>query len=567
MNKKKIGYILIGIIVLLLVLIITIFLKPYNNNNNNNNDETVDIFIKTYHKDFIWLEYCIKSIKKFCKGFRDVVIVCDDDGNLIPENITKIMPLKVFYEKVPTNIDFMTNIGYNWQQNIKLNWIKYTDADVVFIFDSDYFLVEPTIPNNYKLDGKYYWIYRDWNKAGGANIWKVSTDNILGIYTHNEAMTSPCFVLRRDTTIKFHEYIKNKYNTTSFWEMILREHIATFSEFNIFGNFIYYIYDTNYKKIMVEESKSLPNHKIIQSWSWGGLKEEEIKKREEILNTPLIDTFENKKILIHKILTRKKIGDNAPPSGLGDIIKGTIGLYSIAKNYNYNFYLDLNEHPISKFIKTTIPDKYINIKDDVYELFYGTNIFSYDELPNKVIEIMKEKDVGIFETNSLPSITDYSTDIDNENIKNLFIPNDNLQEKINNVKTKLGLDNYSVLHIRIGDDKINKSLNSKTIKSVEETLSDIILPDNILLLSDSKELKGYLHKKYKFKILESDIIHLGYLNSNNKEGIESTLIDFFLICGAEKIYSLSVYFWSSGFSSMASRLYNIPIEKYEIENI
>ena len=92
MNKKKIGYILIGIIVLLLVLIITVFSKPYNNNNNN---ENVDIFIKTYHKDFIWLEYCIKSIKKFCKGFRDVVIVSDDDGNLIPENITKIIKKKL----------------------------------------------------------------------------------------------------------------------------------------------------------------------------------------------------------------------------------------------------------------------------------------------------------------------------------------------------------------------------------------------------------------------------------------------------------------------------------------
>jgi hypothetical protein len=178
---------------------------------------------------------------------------------------------------------------------------------------------------------------------------------------------------------------------------------------------------------------------------------------------------------------------------------------------------------------------------------------------------MKEKNIGLFETNSLPSITDYSTDNDTEIIKNLFIPNNSLQEKIDNVKRKLNFDTYSILHIRTGDDNINKSLNSNTINSIEEILSDINLPENILLLSDSKEVKKYLHNKYKFKIIDSNIIHLGYLNSNNKNSIEATLIDFFLLCGAEKIYSLSIYFWNSGFSSMASRLYNIPIEKYEIE--
>jgi hypothetical protein len=66
-------------------------------------------------------------------------------------------------------------------------------------------------------------------------------------------------------------------------------------------------------------------------------------------------------------------------------------------------------------------------------------------------------------------------------------------------------------------------------------------------------------------MMSSEIIHLGYLNSENKEiAIENTLIDFFLICGAKKIYSLSVYDWNSGFSIMASRLYDIPVEKYKI---
>ena len=153
------------------------------------------------------------------------------------------------------------------------------------------------------------------------------------------------------------------------------------------------------------------------------------------------------------------------------------------------------------------------------------------------------------------------------NIQKLFIPNDYLQDKIQNIKLGLELDNYSVLHIRTGDQNINKGLDSKIVNSVEEILNKIKFPENTLLLSDSSELKLYLRKKYNFKILESEIIHLGFLGSENIDnGIESTLIDYFLICGSNKIYSLSVYEWNSGFSLMASKIYMIPIEKYIIRN-
>lgn len=280
MNRNKIGYTIIILILILLYFLLRInqiekFLNP---------NENVDIFIKTYYKDFKWLEYCIKSIKKFCKGFRDVVIVSDDDGNKIPENIKNIMPLKIFYEKVPTNIDFMDKVGYNWQQYIKLNWIKYTDADVVFIFDSDYMITHDITPNDFKINDKYYWIYRMWNTAGDAQCWKESTDKILGLNTINESMAAPCSVFTRNTTNKFHEFINNKYKTNDFWEMITKEKIDKFSEFNIYGNYIFHLFDEDYEKVMLDESKHLPNHRIIQSWSWGGLNEKEKKKREEILN-------------------------------------------------------------------------------------------------------------------------------------------------------------------------------------------------------------------------------------------------------------------------------------------
>ena len=74
-----------------------------------------------------------------------------------------------------------------------------------------------------------------------------------------------------------------------------------------------------------------------------------------------------------------------------------------------------------------------------------------------------------------------------------------------------------------------------------------------------------LVEKYNFKNINSNVIHLGSLQSNNMDdAIKSTLIDFFILCGSSKIYSISVYDWFSGFSESASILYNIPIEKHMV---
>ena len=280
---------------------------------------------------------------------------------------------------------------------------------------------------------------------------------------------------------------------------------------------------------------------------------------------PIIDKYENKKIVIHKRLLRIKQDVKWFIPGLGDFFKGTFSLYNISKRNGYTFYIDISEHPIGKYINSTIPDQYTKLPNKINEFFYFYNVHNHNELIDKVNETMKVEDIGIFETNLEPEINNELQNNDMINLRELFIPNDYLQDRIQNIKLELGLDKYSVLHIRTGDSNINKGLNSKIINSVEEILDKIKFTENVLLLSDSSELKLYLKKKYNFKILESEIIHLGFLESENMEnGIESTLIDFFLICGASYIYSLSVYGWNSGFSLMASKLYMIPIEKYII---
>lgn len=247
-----------------------------------------DIFIKTYYKDFIWLEYCLRSIKKFTSGFRNVVIISDDDGHQIPEKILGILANKsVHYVKVPIpyskSIDH--GVGYLWQQYIKLTWYKYTDADNVLMLDSDSMLTKPTCPDNFKVDDKFYWIYRKWEDAGTSIIWKDITKHALKVDPDYEAMCVDGFLMQKDTTIAFKNMFCSMYHTDDIWNAFAKNNITSFSEYNAFGTFIDKFDRKEYVKIYNASPEIIHNYSIIKSWSWGGLTDEDKQRREQILSS------------------------------------------------------------------------------------------------------------------------------------------------------------------------------------------------------------------------------------------------------------------------------------------
>jgi hypothetical protein len=247
----------------------------------------IDIFIKTYHGDFIWLEYCLKSVKKYAKGFRNIIVVSDNDENLIPDSIIDILPIKLFYTDVPKIIpkNCVQSTGYLWQQIIKLSWVDYTDADAVFVLDSDEMLSKELNPSSLITeDGKFRWFYRNWEFSRDAIVWKEPTKKILNIEPQYEAMCEPGFVLERNTTEKFIEYITKIHSANTIWHSFFNADIICFSEYNAYGSYVYnFDNDEKYFKIINGEDKTLYNCSIIKSWSWGGLSEEDKEKRDALL--------------------------------------------------------------------------------------------------------------------------------------------------------------------------------------------------------------------------------------------------------------------------------------------
>jgi hypothetical protein len=245
----------------------------------------VDIFIKTYHKDFVWLEWCLKSIKKYATGFRNIIIVSDNDTHKIPDSFLEIIPLKVVYVDLPrTRPTYVEHgLGYLWQQYIKLTWYDYTDAEEVLILDSDEMLTVPTSPEHFKTDSKYHWFFRHWNEMGDARCWRESTENLLGVETEFSGMCITGFILQKQTSLALKNHLCSKNNVDSIWEIFVKNNMKTASEFNIYGCFIKYFDRQEYTQLLIDHKIKYINNTIKKDWSWGGLTNKQILDREKIL--------------------------------------------------------------------------------------------------------------------------------------------------------------------------------------------------------------------------------------------------------------------------------------------
>jgi len=246
----------------------------------------MDIFIKTYHGDFCWLDGCLRSIKKYCSGFRNIVIVSDDDGNVIPPELSIIVPFKVFYVPLPKNYPdgIEHGIGYAWQQNIKLNWYMYSDANMVIIVDSDEMFTSQVTPQHFMTDGKINWWARTWAEAAGCEHHKISTDLVLKIDSKYETMICPVFAFDRQTTLDAIEYLCKLHDVTCFWDIVIKLKLKHISEYNIFGNYINLKNASSYNFRFDLENAF--NHQAVRIfWSWGGMnKEDIIQERSRILS-------------------------------------------------------------------------------------------------------------------------------------------------------------------------------------------------------------------------------------------------------------------------------------------
>lgn len=167
-----------------------------------------DIFIKTWKGDAIWHEHCLRSIDKYCTGFRNVVQNHEE------------------HER-----------GYLYQQVVKLNADRYTDADYILHTDSDTLFTVPVKPQAFIHNGKTDWHYEPFASAlqkegDGALAWKRAMEKFIGEEPQHEFMRRHPEMIPRWLYQAFRTFCWEKHGC-SVEQYVMSQ--KEFSEWNVLG--------------------------------------------------------------------------------------------------------------------------------------------------------------------------------------------------------------------------------------------------------------------------------------------------------------------------------------------
>jgi hypothetical protein len=236
--------------------------------------------------------------------------------------------------------------------------------------------------------------------------------------------------------------------------------------------------------------------------------------------------------------------------GIGDIIRGIICVYQICKKHNFEFIVDTMNHNISKYLLN---------EEHKYADFVKNNInnisFVLPENINNFI-ITNTQEVILLITNGF-----YVTPIDEDCklfIKKLLTPIESFEKYIKYQLNYKNLTNYTITHARLGDNMmIDKHIDINKINKFYEIIKNIKSPNQILL-SDCYELKTFVNaQNHNIVTYDTTICHSG----QDKQDLHDTLFEFFLILNSDKINSITVYGWLSGFVNIAHMIYDIPVKQ------
>jgi len=233
--------------------------------------------------------------------------------------------------------------------------------------------------------------------------------------------------------------------------------------------------------------------------------------------------------------------------GFGDYIRGTIHLYQLYKNY-VDLKINFSNHLLSELF---LCDNHLSIKEceeTKYIFATGENFLDYTQVFTNNFNIYE---------------------IDNECrefiIKQCLTPRIHFEKKILSLKNTLHIENYnySIIHIRLEDN--NEVMNENILTHILNIIDSIYSNnqfEKLLLISSNEVYSNYINLPFIIKTTLKPA-HIG-LNTITMEECENTMLEFMLMTTCNKIHQLSVYEWGSGFSDTIHKIYNVPIEKYNI---
>lgn len=238
---------------------------------------TSSIFIKSWRGDRGFLSYCLRSIAKFCQGFKETVVVIAEIDRVHFDGFDFCGSRVVWIDEPDTGI------GYLSQQNLKVHADEYTDADFIFYVDSDCFITERMTPDMFMPNGKPLCLLRHWADVGNAIAWKEITQKFLTWQPSFEGMAALPFVIDRRVLPLLREYAQATHGC-EIGDYILSQPSNQFSEFNAMSAFSQRFTPHLYQWEIADPATDGFPRVLTQKWSWDKAGVEPYRKTyEEIL--------------------------------------------------------------------------------------------------------------------------------------------------------------------------------------------------------------------------------------------------------------------------------------------
>ena len=221
---------------------------------------SVSIFIRTYHRDLKWLNYCLQSIHKNLVGWSEIVICIPTGQEPLLSHLTNE---KVVTAKIQKD-------DYLAQQSDKIQAHKHCKGDYILFVDSDVIFKPGADVRDYFHENKPIILKAKYESACEAICWKKPTEKLFNETVEYEYMRFCPEIFHRETLIKFNESFPDIEN------YIINQPYRQFSEFNVLGFYAEKMQPEDYSIIDVTNGvpEYLPENKSVQKWSWGGISEE-----------------------------------------------------------------------------------------------------------------------------------------------------------------------------------------------------------------------------------------------------------------------------------------------------
>lgn len=156
--------------------------------------QPTEIFIVTFAKDLPWLQYCLRSVKKFCTGFTGVTLVVPSDEKSFFKQFQLDAKLVTFNERPGKGMVHHMAIECMADKLV-------SNAECVLHLDADTIFNGPTDVSQFFRNGKPIYVWRTYESLydqerkvnSDCVIWKERTERALGFKTDVYGMcVMPC---------------------------------------------------------------------------------------------------------------------------------------------------------------------------------------------------------------------------------------------------------------------------------------------------------------------------------------------------------------------------------------